>query len=1586
MSGDERQVEEVAQTSPDVAQGEPATGSLDGPAGRVAALSTLAGNAAVAALVAGDARPPPGLGSMVALARAARAGRVGTGAAAVPLAPADPDDGLAADLAAVAASRALARQATAQAAPPTDVGSAATAAEAAYEALNGLNDVPKLLQALRGRDASARWALRAAFQERYSQSLGSYLVEQLGGDDLVLAASLLEDSSERGDHVALGLALIPVGTREAEIWRILEGATTAGRREIERRYNQAFGSGASTGPLSYGSLRADLRGDLSGDDLYRAEKLLDGDLTPADRLYMASVGIVGTRDNEVISIIQKAWQDGPAAFAALERDWAAVQARETGVPDLRTAMSDELSLESWRLVAAVLDAWDQVRAGVAAASGVEPTDLVYKARFDAAYATYNAAAEGLGTNETQATSAVEQMRELISTRTAALRQAGADPGTDELLVDWARRLGGLDLTQELSGVELKRAQFVRAGALEPADELYLAMRDHDEEAAVRIVTEAWAKGRADTLAEECRTERVFGGQTRPSFNMNFVVSAISTNNKRVWILTNRDLSMVERGARRLGIELAEGSSEGDLQRALAFLRTMSPELRSSVIEGFAADRGLKGEGSAASRFTAYVAARYGATPVVADVRDLVDPVSNIQDPAARMREILTRGRQRRDLVQPGLLFSLPVAAVLPGAPPTATIGDLVHAYDEASGNDVFKVSEESLARLEYLVERATDEEIAAMARERGIPLDEKTRAALVTGEYGRLQERLADVDALVRTVTEALATAVELAVSAAITAATGGAAGGLFLAAMASAVAGMLVREAALGGRYELFSPDNAKKLVTIAAGAGLGAFGGKLLEGAGALEKLQAMGRLGAFAQDAATEAFSQVGTALASGVFADKLPNPEEIGIKALEMLVAVGASGASGTIKLGVEDTTPLGEQLRTRFMGNLTQSLLNASAEMGGELARSGTGDMTGVDILAGAGKKGLAATASAISTTIGEVGAAQTRAAKAEAETRKAAEAEARAGEVSAGEPVEDESPRVPTDEDEATIPDAAPLEEEEPTQPGRPAGHADDIPVINLTDLPGVVHETRSAEEARQSYATSIRERPDLEAGVWRDVDTGQRIVVQGDEGSVEIWWRNEPGLSGRRFVLEAHYHPNDMTNPLRSMPSRADFRVIMNDYDQRLGGTGNVQSAIHWFDDHNQLQTTTFGFDGTSDRYWMRFKGPDGVERTQWFDGEPDTPGDAFAAWKRAFVKQFDTKPETPAVEAEEDTVRARPASREDEPEVTSGGRAPKPTPEQVSEAKSAVGTALADHPELRSAIQKLLDDTDHPLDLTRALHDPARRQRVLELLLELASSQLLGDKSLQEWSAEHPGAGPLFERLPADVNLDAAGKNRKQAFLDEQKAIDPARMVGAAPTEEQRELVRQYGITLATKVEPAVAEKIGLIVSAVNAEFGQGEVAKMSIRTKSAEGLLDKVSRMRQGRPGAGGREDFVVGDIVDAVGARITVESTEHLASVLTRVREQFGTGDDGAIVEIENMYADPKKKAPAYRVIPITIKIEVEGQWYTFELQLSTLRASVIADLEHNVIYKPSVPTSAAEQQAVRGAMATGAALDQAETRR
>lgn len=317
-------------------------------------------------------------------------------------------------------------------------------------------------------------------------------------------------------------------------------------------------------------------------------------------------------------------------------------------------------------------------------------------------------------------------------------------------------------------------------------------------------------------------------------------------------------------------------------------------------------------------------------------------------------------------------------------------------------------------------------------------------------------------------------------------------------------------------------------------------------------------------------------------------------------------------------------------------------------------------------------------------------------------------------------------------------------------------------------------------------------------------------------------------------------------------------------------------------------------------------------------------------------------------------------------------------PTLPESAAVHAFIAQALAGHPELESVVHAIVDDTAHPLELTHALADPGRRDTALGILSELAEMRLLGDRSLAEYIAEHPGRGPLFDPIPPEINHLPNGQSRLHDFVDNSTLHDPARAVGRDPDPRQRAVVAEYARRLVTHVEPVVRAELARL-----AEDFDG--ASTSMRTKSGVGILEKVGRLVAGSETRPPRPNYRVGDVIDAVGARITVADTRQLSRLLEHVQRQFGVGDGGRLLEIENMYAGPKSAYPEYRVITMVVRVDADGIPYTYELQLTTLRSSVGADLQHNTLHKPLVDITPQQRDMIRRVWSEASALDQHETR-
>ena len=90
------------------------------------------------------------------------------------------------------------------------------------------------------------------------------------------------------------------------------------------------------------------------------------------------------------------------------------------------------------------------------------------------------------------------------------------------------------------------------------------------------------------------------------------------------------------------------------------------------------------------------------------------------------------------------------------------------------------------------------------------------------------------------------------------------------------------------------------------------------------------------------------------------------------------------------------------------------------------------------------------------------------------------------------------------------------------------------------------------------------------------------------------------------------------------------------------------------------------------------------------------------------------------------------------------------------------------------------------------------------------------------------------------------------------------------------------------------------------------------------------------------------ITMADVADGCGCRVTCCSSSQVYGVIQRLREE-----GFEFLELDNKYNTIRKDG-AYKVIPCTMKDSKIG--IVFELQVTTLASTTVADLFHNVIYK------------------------------
>jgi hypothetical protein len=211
------------------------------------------------------------------------------------------------------------------------------------------------------------------------------------------------------------------------------------------------------------------------------------------------------------------------------------------------------------------------------------------------------------------------------------------------------------------------------------------------------------------------------------------------------------------------------------------------------------------------------------------------------------------------------------------------------------------------------------------------------------------------------------------------------------------------------------------------------------------------------------------------------------------------------------------------------------------------------------------------------------------------------------------EPVESKAPGAASDE--PTLVERQPPSGEEPTVvehrtlgPDEPT-FVDDIADRMPDETVMQPSDPRDGASAQEMYENSVADRQ-REAAIYRNTETGEYIVIQGDEGMVSVGGRQEPRKGGYaqrwkeilnggsdvgRWELQAHSHPSGeggFVDPVNMWPSgaNADMGAMLAESK----ASGEPRSSRIDYVTPDGPNHTDFGFDPTHERpIWVDL--PDG-------------------------------------------------------------------------------------------------------------------------------------------------------------------------------------------------------------------------------------------------------------------------------------------------------------------------------------------------------------------------------------------------------
>jgi hypothetical protein len=794
--------------------------------------------------------------------------------------------------------------------------------------------------------------------------------------ELVRALAVLHGGPD-GEYepwAQMGLALLPLGTRDIDLIRLLEERKLPQRRHLKAGYDRAF---RGIGKTENDTLEEHIVSDTSGYERQKALALLDHELTKADHLAFVTTAIRGAHDESALEILREVWRQGPLAFAELHKDWQRF-VKGPGFTDLglREAMEDELGGVHLEAAQALFAQYDALRATADPGSAGGREDAVEWAEVRAQELTIaSALRSGAFTSEGN----------IVASAAADLRKAWErrikrDPSA---ATEWKSRRAELSrIFAEhggLRGADMVQARIQLVREPSPVDRIYLASMRRDYAKAIEAATEAWLAGSEHDLERKLRHPPA--GDPRPPLEVNERAIPLGEDGGVAYdALTNPRLTHDERGAVRLQLALhgsGRTTKAADLDAALKFLKAVKDAERTALVETYVARylddagnrhgnavlvEGARGSADAVARFCQALqsdATGFEQSPTMIDLLHLLLPGTQLADTLALA--------ERRD------------RATHTGVLDFASTG-FVSIYDTLTAEDTQEVADDALSRLRRWVRQssAAPHELKAIMEAEGVT--EVT--ALAELGYERFAARLDEVRSVKASVSEAVGMFVDFAGRSLLVAVLGPAGLPGLLAALGSYTAGMLVREGLLGVEYQLESVQNLSTLIAEAATFGFdellienvikelvptGAAAGRIF-GAKGLTDAQAK-----FAQEylkgSGAKLFEKAAQNMVEG---QSFPSADQLLARAVHAFAAAGLKAVSTKLLTAPHAFTPLAE----RFRENLKKIILNGpppKAAIGYAMAKELTdmygspdwGNTTLEQKLARVTKAGLISVASAV---------------------------------------------------------------------------------------------------------------------------------------------------------------------------------------------------------------------------------------------------------------------------------------------------------------------------------------------------------------------------------------------------------------------------------------------------------------------------------------------------------------------------------------------------------------------------------------------------------------------------------------------
>lgn len=269
-----------------------------------------------------------------------------------------------------------------------------------------------------------------------------------------------------------------------------------------------------------------------------------------------------------------------------------------------------------------------------------------------------------------------------------------------------------------------------------------------------------------------------------------------------------------------------------------------------------------------------------------------------------------------------------------------------------------------------------------------------------------------------------------------------------------------------------------------------------------------------------------------------------------------------------------------------------------------------------------------------------------------------------------------------------------------------------------------------------------------------------------------------------------------------------------------------------------------------------------------------------------------------------------------------------------------NTIDKEFKDYEYFQDVLKKFILDEKHPMNIVNYLKNPETKDITIKELKEIL--KLWENKVSQKEMTEIINAIYEWENRLLKSNELNRTDILKKKLLDSNPELFG---IWEKLSFNERKLLKAHSNRLATEILPSLKNKLNSIISDLPK---QDWFPSINARAKDTEGIKNKIFRMREWNDWKKARIDYNLSDMPDAVWWRITVTDINQLEKVMWKIEETFWKDN---IFEIDNFYSSAKRENP-YRVITYTVLVD----WVPCEIQLNTLKSSLVADLWHNTWYK------------------------------